>query len=102
MAISYDRGPVRRPGGVALPSLNSDEQAIVDLVAKFVDNEVRPVVNELEHANTYPEALIEQMKAMGVFGLAIPEPYGDFGVSTPCYALVSEEMSRGWMSLAGA
>jgi alkylation response protein AidB-like acyl-CoA dehydrogenase len=85
-----------------VPSLSSEEQAIVELVAKFVDNEVRPVVRDLEHANTYPEALIEAMKEMGVYGLAIPQPYGDFGVSMPCYALVSEELARGWMSLAGA
>jgi alkylation response protein AidB-like acyl-CoA dehydrogenase len=82
--------------------LSSEEEAIVEVVAKFVDNDVRPVVNGLEHSNTYPEALIEQTKAMGVFGLAIPEPYGDFGVSTGCYALVTEELARGWMSLAGA
>jgi alkylation response protein AidB-like acyl-CoA dehydrogenase len=85
-----------------MPDLSREEQAIVDLVAAFVDNEVRPVVNELEHANTYPEALIGQLMAMGVFGLAIPRSYGGSGVSMPCYALVSEEISRGWMSLAGA
>jgi alkylation response protein AidB-like acyl-CoA dehydrogenase len=85
-----------------MPVLSTEEEAIVEVVAKFVDGEVRPAVNELEHANTYPEALIEQMKALGVFGLAIPAPYGDFGVSTPCYALVTEELARGWMSLAGA
>jgi alkylation response protein AidB-like acyl-CoA dehydrogenase len=82
--------------------LSSEEEAIVDLVAKFVDNDVRPVVNELEHANTYPEALIQQMKDMGVYGLVIPQPYGEFAVSTSCYALVTEELARGWMSLAGA
>jgi alkylation response protein AidB-like acyl-CoA dehydrogenase len=83
-------------------NLSYEEQSIVELVAKFVDNDVRPVVNGLEHTNTYPEALIEQMKDMGVYGLTIPEPYGDFGVSTACYALVTEELARGWMSLAGA
>lgn len=85
-----------------MPLLIEEEQAILELVAKFVDNEVRPVTRELEHANTYPEDLIEQMKQLGVFGLAIPAPYGDFGVSTACYALVTEELARGWMSLAGA
>lgn len=82
--------------------LDVDEQAIVDTVRDFVDHEVRPVVQELEHSDTYPEKLIDQMKAMGVFGLAIPEPYGDVAVSTPCYALVTEQLARGWMSLAGA
>ncbi len=82
--------------------LDTEEQAIVDTVADFVDREVRPVVQDLEHSNTYPEKLIEQMKRLGVYGLAIPEPYGDLQVSTPCYAMVTEELARGWMSLAGA
>jgi alkylation response protein AidB-like acyl-CoA dehydrogenase len=82
--------------------LDPEEAAIVKTVRDFVDGEVRPIARELEHANTYPEKLIEQMKHMGIFGLAIPEPYGDVQVSTPCYALVTEELARGWMSLAGA
>lgn len=85
-----------------MSQLSAEEQQIVELVARWVDDEVRPVVNELEHANTYPEALIEQMKQMGVYGLAIPEPYGESAVSARCYAQVTEEISRGWMSLAGA
>src|SRR5437879_2141104 len=82
--------------------MNADEQAIVDVVADFVDREVRPVARELEHANTYPEELIEGMKRLGVFGLAIPQPYGEVAVSTPCYVGVTEQLARGWMSLAGA
>ena len=82
--------------------LSNEERSIVKLVADFVDTDVRPVVRELEHGNVYPEDLIESMKSMGVFGLAVPEPYGECGVSTACYALVTEELSRGWMSLAGA
>jgi alkylation response protein AidB-like acyl-CoA dehydrogenase len=82
--------------------LDKEEQTIVETVRDFVDREVRPVVHELEHANTYPERLIEQMKELGIFGLAVPEPWGDVRVSTPCYALVTEELARGWMSLAGA
>ena len=82
--------------------LNPEEQAIVDLVREFVNKEVKPVVQELEHSNTYPEDLIEAMKEMGVFGMAIPEPWGEAAVSVPCYAAVTEELARGWMSLAGA
>lgn len=82
--------------------LTEEEQDIVELVGKFVDEAVKPVVKDLEHADEYPESLIEQMKEMGVFGLAIPEPYGEAGVSTACYARVTEELARGWMSLAGA
>jgi alkylation response protein AidB-like acyl-CoA dehydrogenase len=71
-------------------------------VREFVDRVVRPNVRELEHSGTYPEELIAQMMELGVFGLVVPEPYGDLQVSTSCYALVAEELPRGWMSLAGA
>jgi alkylation response protein AidB-like acyl-CoA dehydrogenase len=82
--------------------LTEEEQTIVETVRDFVDRAVKPVAQELDHTNTYPEALIEQMKELGIFGLAIPEPWGEVRVSTPCYALVTEELARGWMSLAGA
>ncbi|HSA49095.1 MAG TPA: acyl-CoA dehydrogenase family protein [Yinghuangia sp.] len=82
--------------------LSEDEQFIVRTMRDFVDKEVKPVVQGLEHANTYPEALIEQMKRLGIYGLAVPEEYGGAPVSMPCYVLVTEELARGWMSLAGA
>ncbi len=82
--------------------MNTEERAIVEVVREFVDHEVRPVVRELEHANTYPEKLVEQMKELGIYGLAVPEPWGEVAVSMPCYALVTAELARGWMSLAGA
>ncbi len=82
--------------------LDAEETAIVDLVRDWVDHEVKPVAQDLDHNNTYPEVLIEEMKQMGIYGLAIPEPWNDAGVSTPCYAAVTEELARGWMSLAGA
>ncbi len=80
----------------------AEEAQIVELVREWVDREVNPVVHELEHSNTYPEALVEQMKELGIFGLAIPEPWGEASVSAPCCAAVTEELARGWMSLAGA
>jgi alkylation response protein AidB-like acyl-CoA dehydrogenase len=82
--------------------LSAEEAAIVALVHEFVDREVKPAVRELEHANAYPERLIGQMKELGIFGLAIPEPWGEAYVSAQCYAAVTEELARGWMSLAGA
>jgi alkylation response protein AidB-like acyl-CoA dehydrogenase len=85
-----------------LTTLPDGEAEIVLLVRDFVDREVKPVVQELEHSNTYPAELIDQMKQLGIYGLAIPEPWGDVHVSTTCYAAVTEELSRGWMSLAGA
>jgi alkylation response protein AidB-like acyl-CoA dehydrogenase len=56
--------------------MNTEEQAVVDTVAAWVDREVRPVARELEHADSYPGELIEQMKRLGIYGLAIPEPWG--------------------------
>jgi alkylation response protein AidB-like acyl-CoA dehydrogenase len=82
--------------------LTEEEQSIVDVVRQFVDNEVRPVARELERSDSYPHKLIELMKQMGIFGLAIPEGLGGYQVSTGCYAAVTAELSRGWMSLAGA
>lgn len=82
--------------------LTEEEQAIIETVADWVDAQVRPVARDLEHANAYPEKLIGQMKQLGIFGLAIPGPWGEAAVSMPCYALVTAELSRGWMSLAGA
>ena len=75
---------------------------LVDTVRAFIDREVKPTVNEVEHANEYPEAWIEQMKEMGIFGLAVPEEYDGMPVSMPAYIRVTEELARGWMSLAGA
>jgi len=85
-----------------MDELNEDERAVVQLVRDFVNRDVKPVVRELEHADAYPGKLIDQMKQLGIFGLAIPEPWGDIQVSTSCYALITEELARGWMSLAGA
>jgi alkylation response protein AidB-like acyl-CoA dehydrogenase len=85
-----------------MTALSAEEHQIVQVVREFVDERVRPVVRELEHANAYPEALIEEMKQLGVFGLAVPAPYGDVQVSAGCFAQVTEELARGWMSLAGA
>src|ERR1700733_15497458 len=83
--------------GSEMPELNRDEQEIVEVVRDFVNREVKPVVRDLEHSNAYPDKLITIMKELGVYGLAIPGPWGDGAVSTPCYALITEELARGWM-----
>jgi alkylation response protein AidB-like acyl-CoA dehydrogenase len=64
--------------------LSPEEQAIVSTVRDWVDRDVRPVVRELERTNTFPEKLIEQMKEFGIYGLAVPAPYGEVQVSMPC------------------
>jgi len=82
--------------------LDAEETLLVETVGRFVDRDVKPTVREVEHADTYPHEWIEQMKRLGIFGLAVPEAYGGTPVSTWCYALVTQELARGWMSLAGA
>ena len=86
----------------SMPDLNDAETLLVETVRAFVDREVKPSVREVEHADVYPEAWIEQMKRIGIYGLAIDERYGGTPVSMPCYVRVTEDLARGWMSLAGA
>ncbi len=83
-------------------NLNEEESMLVRTVRDFVDRDVKPSVREVEHANEYPEKWIEQMKQIGIYGLAIDEEYGGSPVSMPCYVQVTEELARGWMSLSGA
>jgi butyryl-CoA dehydrogenase len=82
--------------------LNSDELMLVQTVRRFVDRDVSPAVREVEHANSYPAAWIEQMKHLGIYGLAVSAEHGGTPVSMPCYVEVTQELARGWMSLAGA
>ncbi|MCW2662279.1 MAG: acyl-CoA dehydrogenase [Mycobacterium sp.] len=82
--------------------MNDEEDMLVATVRAFIDRDVKPSVREVEHANTYPGAWIDQMKRIGIYGLAVPEEYGGSPVSMPCYVRVTEELARGWMSLAGA
>ncbi len=82
--------------------MNDEETMLVETVRSFVDRDVKPTVRDVEHADEYPETWIEQMKRIGIYGLAIPEQYGGYPVSTACYVEVTQELSRGWMSLAGA
>ena len=83
-------------------ALTEEERLLVQTVRAFIDRDVKPTVRDVEHANEYPEKWIEQMKQIGIYGLAIPEEYGGSPVSMPCYVLVTQELARGWMSLAGA
>ncbi|WP_043824686.1 acyl-CoA dehydrogenase family protein [Rhodococcus opacus] len=82
--------------------LNEEEAYLVETVRAFIDRDVKPTVQAVEHANEYPEKWIEQMKQIGIYGLAVPEEFGGSPVSMPCYAQVTQELARGWMSLAGA
>ncbi|HEV7450663.1 MAG TPA: acyl-CoA dehydrogenase family protein [Pseudonocardiaceae bacterium] len=81
--------------------LTEIQQEILSTVKSFVDKEIIPVAQELEHTDTYPQEIVDGMKEMGLFGLTIPEEYGGLGESLLTYALVVEQIARGWMSVSG-
>src|SRR5271169_6454339 len=81
--------------------LTDEQQLILRTVRQFVNKEVIPVASAMEHRDEYPHALVAQMKEMGLFGLNIPEEYGGAGVDSTTFAMIFEEISRGWLGLAG-
>src|SRR3984957_15166067 len=84
-----------------LKALNEEQELILRTVRQFVEKEVIPVASAMEHRDEYPHALVAQMKDMGLFGLNIPEEYGGSGVDSTTFAMIFEEISRGWLGLAG-
>jgi alkylation response protein AidB-like acyl-CoA dehydrogenase len=88
---------------VATPYVEkTDEQkAITEMVRQFVDNEVLPIAEEFDHEDKFPEDVVEQMKELGLFGVTIPEEYGGMGLDLTTYAMIVEELSRGWISVSG-
>src|SRR5690242_2109940 len=81
--------------------LTDIQQEILSTVRSFVDKEIIPNAQALEHADTYPQEIVDGLKELGVFGLTIPEEFGGLGESLLTYALVVEEIARGWMSVSG-
>ncbi|MEO7268387.1 MAG: acyl-CoA dehydrogenase family protein [Knoellia sp.] len=81
--------------------LTDEQSELIKLVRKFVEEQIIPVAQQLEHADEYPTEIVEGMKEMGIFGLMIPEEYGGLGESLLTYALCVEEIARGWMSVSG-
>jgi alkylation response protein AidB-like acyl-CoA dehydrogenase len=81
--------------------LTDVQQEILSTVRSFVDKEIIPKAQELEHGDIYPQEIVDGLKELGIFGLTIPEEYGGLGESLLTYALVVEEIARGWMSVSG-
>jgi alkylation response protein AidB-like acyl-CoA dehydrogenase len=80
----------------------TDEQkAITEMVRQFVDNEVIPIAEEYDHEDKFPQKVVEQMQELGLFGVTIPEDYGGMGLDLTTYAMIVEELSRGWISVSG-
>src|SRR3954447_6511081 len=83
------------------PGLTDVQQSILETVREFVDKEIIPHAQHLEHGDVYPADIVDGMREMGLFGLTIPEEHGGLGESLLTYALVVEQLSRGWMSVSG-
>jgi len=83
------------------PGLTDVQVSILETVKEFVDKEIIPHAQRLEHADEYPADIVAGMREMGLFGLTIDEEYGGLGESLLTYALVVEQLSRGWMSISG-
>jgi alkylation response protein AidB-like acyl-CoA dehydrogenase len=84
-----------------LIELSEEQRDVIAMVREFVDREVIPVADELEHQDEFPEKIVEGMKELGLFGLTVPEEHGGAGLDLLTYALAGVELSRGWMSLSG-
>ncbi len=84
---------------MSLP-FTAEESEILTTVARFIQKEVRPAVAKHERDKTYPDQLVEQMKELGLFGIAVPEQYGGLGLRLPVVAAVMEELAKGWTSIA--
>ncbi|MDN5895816.1 MAG: acyl-CoA dehydrogenase family protein [Nocardioides sp.] len=85
----------------ATEDLTDIQEEILKTVRQFVEEKILPVATELEHKDEYPTEIVEGLKELGIFGLMIPEEYGGLGESLLTYALVVEEIARGWMSVSG-
>ena len=81
--------------------VTTEQREIVGMVRDFVEREIIPVAHDLDHDDSYPERIVAQMKQLGFFGFAIPEEYGGAGLDYATYAMVCEEIARGWMSITG-
>ncbi|RAH97773.1 acyl-CoA dehydrogenase [Acuticoccus sediminis] len=82
-------------------TLSDDDRLILEAVEKWLERDVRPNVLALDHADEYPEEMVEQMKELGLFGATIPEEYGGLGLSAETYARIVEKIAETWMSLSG-
>src|ERR1700692_724608 len=80
----------------------TDEQkAITEMVRQFADEQILPNAEHYDHEDVLPEPIVEQMKELGLFGVTIPEEYGGMGLDLTTYAMIVEELSRGWISISG-
>ena len=87
--------------GAAVEDRRAVTAQVIDTVRRFVEREVIPVASKYEHADEYPQPLVDRMRELGLFGATIPVEYGGLGLDYTTYAMIVEELCRGWMSLSG-
>src|ERR1700759_3101053 len=78
-----------------------EQKAIIEMVRQFVDEQILPRAGHYDHADEYPEPIVAQMRELGLFGVTIPEEFGGMGLDLTTYAMIVEELSRGWISISG-
>jgi len=81
--------------------LNEEQRAIQRTIAQFVAQDIAPVARDMEHSGRYPAEIVAKMRSLGLFGMLVPESFGGLGLDAVSYAVVFEELSRGWMGIAG-
>src|SRR5438552_4936535 len=81
--------------------MTDEQRAITEMVHQFADEQILPNAEHYDHEDTFPEPIVEQMKELGLFGVTIPEEYGGMGLDLTTYAMIVEELSRGWISISG-
>jgi alkylation response protein AidB-like acyl-CoA dehydrogenase len=85
----------------AYREMTDEQEAIVEMVRRFADEQIIPNAEHYDHEDSFPEPIVEQMKELGLFGVTIPEEYGGMGLDLTTYAMIVEELSRGWISISG-
>jgi alkylation response protein AidB-like acyl-CoA dehydrogenase len=84
-----------------LTDKTDEQRAITEMVRQFVDEQILPQAEHYDHEDEFPEPIVAQMKELGLFGVTIPEEYGGMGLDLTTYAMIVEELSRGWISISG-
>jgi alkylation response protein AidB-like acyl-CoA dehydrogenase len=84
-----------------IAEITDEQRAIVEMIRQFTDEQILPHAGHYDHDDEFPEAIVEQMKELGLFGVTIPEEYGGMGLDLTTYAMIVEELSRGWISISG-
>ena len=85
----------------SLNELTDEQRAICEMVRQFADEQIIPNAEHYDHEDEFPDSIVEQMKELGLFGVTIPEEYGGMGLDLTTYAMIVEELSRGWISISG-